>query len=112
MGLPISILENILHNKAEAEIIKLSNGDLVTIEDLKNFWIEGHKAAEEVSKIVEENKRKSSEVGLQKDEGVERLSETTNQRKRPDLPKLREKDKDTSMPSRGRKRGKLSKSES
>lgn len=121
MGLPISILENILHNTTSKSAmpaiiddynIELKTGEIVTIKELIDFWIEGHKAAEEVSKIVEENKRKSSEVGLQKDKGMERVPEENNRGEGTELPKLREEDKDTSTSPRRQQRRKLPKSKS
>lgn len=92
--------------------IELKTGEIVTIKELIDFWIEGHKAAEDVSKIVEENKRKSSEVGLQKDKGMERLQKENNRGERTELPKLREEDKDTSTSPRRQQRRKLSKPKS
>lgn len=118
MGLPISILENILHNttskSAMPAIIDDYNieGETVTIKELIDFWIEGHKAAEEVSKIVEENKRKSREVRLQKDKGMERVPQENNRGEGTELPKLREEDKDTSTSPRRQQRRKLPKSKS
>ena len=55
--MPISYLENVLHNTTSKPEIQAYNieGETVTIKELIDFWIEGHKAAEEVSKIVEEN---------------------------------------------------------
>lgn len=82
------------------------------IKYLIDFWIEGHKAAEGVSKIVEENKRKSSEVGLQKDKGVERLQEKNNRGEGTELPMLREENKNHSTSPRRQQRRKLPKSKS
>lgn len=121
MGLPISILENILHNETvkpgmpaiiDDYNIELKTGEIVTIKELIDFWIEGHKAAEEVSKIVEENKRKSSEVGLQKDKGMERLQKENDRGEGTELPKLREENKDSSTSPRRQQRRKLSKPKS
>jgi len=118
MGLPITVLENILHNETEMPAIiddyniQLKTGEIVTIKDLIDFWIEGHKAAEEVSKIVEENKRKSSEVRLQKDKGVERLQEKNNRGEGTELPMLREENKNPSTSPRRQQRRKLPKSKS
>lgn len=62
MGLPISILENVLHNcqsKPKIDdnyIIELNNGELVTIKDLCGFWIEGHKKIFDATKIIEDAK--------------------------------------------------------
>lgn len=121
MGLPISILENILHNTTSKSAmpaiiddynIELKTGEIVTIKELIDFWIEGHKAAEEVSKIVEENKRKSREVRLQKDKGMEDVPQENNRGEGTELPKLREEDKDTSTSPRRQQRRKLSKSKS
>lgn len=121
MSLPISILENILHNETikpgmpaiiDDYNIELKTGEIVTIIELIDFWIEGHKAAEEVSKIVEENKRKSSEVGLQKDKGVETLQKENNRGEGTELSKLREENKSPSTSPRRQQRRKLPKSKS
>ena len=115
ISMPISYLENVLHNTAsKPEIIDDYNieGENVTIKELIDFWIEGHKAAEEVSKIVEENKRKSSEVGLQKDKGVERLQRENNRGEGTELPMLWEENKNPSTSSRRQQRRKLPKSKS
>lgn len=121
MSLPISFLESVLHNTTSKPgmpaiiddyNIELKTGEIVTIKELIDFWIEGHKAAEEVSKIVEENKRKSREVRLQKDKGMEIIPKKTDRGKGTDMPVLREEDKDTSVPSRRQQRRKLSKPKS
>ena len=118
MSLPISFLESVLHNTTSKPdmpaIIDDYNieGETVTIKELIDFWIEGHKAAEEVSKIVEENKRKSSEVRLQKDKGMEIIPKKTDRGKGTDMPVLREEAKDTSVPSRRQQRRKLPKPKS
>ena len=121
MSLPISFLESVLHSTTNKHgmptiiddyNIELKTGEIVTIKDLIDFWIEGHAAAEDVSKIVEENKRKSSEVGLQKDKGVERVPQENNRGERAELPKLREEDKDSSTSPRRQQRRKLPKSKS
>ena len=115
ISMPISYLENVLHNTASKPAIVDNyniEGETVTIKELIDFWIEGHRAAEEVSKIVEENKRKSSEVGLQKDKGMERLQEENDRGEGAELPMLREENKDTSTSPRRQQRRKLSKPKS
>lgn len=118
ISMPISYLENVLHNTTSKPemptVIDDYNieGENVTIKELIDFWIEGHKAAEEVSKIVEENKRKSREVRLQKDKGMERVPQENNRGEGTELPKLREEDKDTSTSPRRQQRRKLSKPKS
>ena len=114
ISMPISYLENVLHNTTSKPEIPAYNieGETVTIKELIDFWIEGHKAAEEVSKIVEENKRKSREVRLQKDKGMERVPQENNRGEGTELPKLREEDKDTSTSPRRQQRRKLPKSKS
>lgn len=68
MGLPISILENILHNKAvkpgmpaiiDDYNIELKTGEIVTIKELIDFWIEGHKAIKEIEKECNTTGKKS-----------------------------------------------------
>lgn len=114
ISMPISYLENVLHNTTSKPempaVIDDYNigGETVTIKELIDFWIEGHKAAEEVSKIVEENKRKSREVRLQKDKGMERLQKEDNRGERAELSKLRKEDKDSSTSPRRQQRRKLS----
>lgn len=71
MGLPITLLENILHNETvkpgmpkihDDYIIELNNSELVTIKDLCDFWIEGHKGANKKSeRSTEEEDKVSSE---------------------------------------------------
>lgn len=121
MSLPISFLESVLHSTTNKPgmpaiiddyNIELKTGEIVTIKDLIDFWIEGHKAAEEVSKIVEENKRKSSEVGLQEDKGMERVPQENNRGEGTELSELREENKDTSASPRRQQRRKLSKPKS
>ena len=114
ISMPISYLENVLHNTTSKPEIPAYNieGEIVTIKELIDFWIEGHRAAEEVSKIVEENKRESREVRLQKDKGMERVPQENNRGEGTELPKLREEDKDTSTSPRRQQRRKLPKSKS
>lgn len=115
ISMPISYLENVLHNTvSKPAVIDDYNieGETVTIKELIDFWIEGHKAAEEVAKIVEENKRESSEVGLQKNKRVERVPQENNRGERAELSKLREEDKNPSTSPRRQQRRKLPKSKS
>lgn len=65
MGLPTSYLESILHNYQSKPgipkihddyIIELNNGELVTIKDLCDFWIEGHKKLFDATKIINDAK--------------------------------------------------------
>ena len=59
MGLPITVLENILHNETvkpgmpaiiDDYNIQLKTGEIVTIKDLIDFWIEGHAIMKEIEK--------------------------------------------------------------
>lgn len=136
MGLPISILENILHNTTSKPgmpaiiddyIIQIGD-ELVTIKELIDFWKVGHEKLKRATasmneaiaitekylggNVAKENKRKSEEERVQEDKGVEELQKETNRGKGTDLSVLWEEDKDTSVPPRGRKRRKLPKSES
>lgn len=62
MSLPLSLLENILHPKQisfdENYLIELNNGELVTLGDLTNFWIEGHQKIKNALDIIKESKEK------------------------------------------------------
>lgn len=62
MSLPLSVLENVLHPKQinfdENYIIELNNGELVTLGDLTNFWIEGHQKIKKALDIIKESKEK------------------------------------------------------
>lgn len=90
IGLPTSYLESILHNYqskpgmpkiTDDYIIELNNGELVTIKDLCDFWIEGHKKLDTATKIISDAKeimrkseRKSKEEKkLQTEQKVEGL---------------------------------------
>ena len=57
--------------------IELPNGEVVTIGDLTNFWIEGHKKIKKALEIIKESKeveRESKEKAkLQSKQEVERL---------------------------------------
>lgn len=61
-SLPLSVLENVLHPKQinfdENYIIELNNGELVTLGDLTNFWIEGHQKIKKALDIIKESKEK------------------------------------------------------
>lgn len=62
MNMPLSVLENVLHPKQinfdENYIIELDNGELVTLGDLANFWIEGHRKIKSALDIIKETKEK------------------------------------------------------
>lgn len=62
MNMPLSVLENVLHPKQinfdENCIIELDNGELVTLGDLANFWIEGHRKIKSALDIIKETKEK------------------------------------------------------
>lgn len=57
--------------------IELPNGEVVTLDDLTNFWIEGHKKIKKALEIIKESKeveRESKEKAkLQSKQEVERL---------------------------------------
>lgn len=82
MSLPLSVLENVLHPKQinfdENYIIELNNGELVTLGDLTNFWIEGHQKIKKALDIIKESKEKvecepKEKKKLQSKQEVERL---------------------------------------
>lgn len=60
--MPLSVLENVLHPKQiafdESYLIELNNGELVTLGDLTNFWIEGHRKIKSALAIIKETKEK------------------------------------------------------
>lgn len=60
MNMPLSVLENVLHPKQttfdENYVIQLNNGELVTLGDLVNFWIEGHQKIKKALDIIKESK--------------------------------------------------------
>lgn len=81
MGLPITLLENILHNETvkpgmpkihDDYIIELNNSELVTIKDLCDFWIEGHKKLFDATKIIDDTKEltKKSERSTEEEDKV------------------------------------------
>ena len=81
-SLPLSVLENVLHPKQinfdENYIIELNNGELVTLGDLTNFWIEGHQKIKKALDIIKETKEKvecepKEKAKLQSKQEVERL---------------------------------------
>lgn len=81
-SLPLSVLENVLHPKQinfdENYIIELNNGELVTLGDLTNFWIEGHQKIKKALEIIKESKEKvecksKEKAKLQSEQEMERL---------------------------------------
>lgn len=62
MGYPITLLESMLHQDKPAfdenYLIELNNGELVTLGDLTNFWIEGHRKIKSALAIIKETKNK------------------------------------------------------
>lgn len=104
MGLPTSYLESILHNYQSKPgsprihddyIIELENGELITIKDLCDFWIEGHKKLFDATKkvnnaqeIMQKHERKSKEEKKlqteQKMEGLQTQEECKPERSGPD----------------------------
>ena len=61
MSLPLSILENVLHQKQnidESYLVELNNGELVTLGALMNFWIEGHRKIQNALDIIKESRKK------------------------------------------------------
>lgn len=82
MNMPLSVLENVLHPKQinfdKNYIIELNNGELVTLGDLTNFWIEGHRKIKSALDIIKETKEKvecksKEKTKLQSKQEVERL---------------------------------------
>lgn len=82
-SLPLSVLENVLHPKQinfdESYLIELpNNGELVTLGDLTNFWIEGHQKIKKALEIIKESKEKvecksKEKAKLQSEQEMERL---------------------------------------
>ena len=85
MGLPITVLENILHNgivkpanpvnptmpSTATDSIELKTGEIVTVEDLCDFWIEGHKKILETTKIINDAKELMSERIAEKEKELQ-----------------------------------------
>ena len=78
--LPLSILEGMLNDRKldENYLIELNNGELVTLGDLTNFWIEGHQKIKKALDIIKESKEKVEcksieKTKLQSKQEVERL---------------------------------------
>ena len=81
--MPLSLLENVLHPKQiafdESYVVELNNGELVTLGDLMNFWIEGHQKIKSALDIIKENRKiderePKEETKLQSKQEVEKLS--------------------------------------
>lgn len=94
-------------------IIELSNGELVTIKELCDFWIEGHEKinkAKEIIKDVERITKKEKELPTeQKMEGFQTQEECSAEGSRPDNSKETvQRVKSTSQKS---KRGRVRKSD-
>ena len=68
-------------------IIELSNGELVTIKELCDFWIEGHKKIDKTKEIIEDIERitkKEKELSTeQKMEGLQTQEECSTEGTRP-----------------------------
>lgn len=82
MSMPLSVLVNVLHPKQinfdENYLIELDNGELVTLGDLTNFWIEGHQKIKNALEIIKESREKvecksKEKTKLQSKQEVERL---------------------------------------
>ena len=80
--MPLSVLENVLHPKQisfdESYLIELNNGELVTLGDLTNFWIEGHRKIQNALDIIKETRNKvecksKEETKLQSKQNLEKL---------------------------------------
>lgn len=74
------------------------DGELHTLSELVEFWKEKH----------EESNRKQRKGKVSENKGVEGVQKKTDTGKGSDLSVLREEDKASALPSRRRKRGKLS----
>lgn len=81
-GLPLSMLQEMLHPKQinfdETYLVELNNGELVTLGDLTNFWIEGHQKIKKALDIIKESKKEvecepKEKAKLQSKQEVERL---------------------------------------
>lgn len=60
-SLPLSVLENVLHQKQnfdENYLIELNNGELVTLGELMTFWVEGHRKIQNALDIIKESRKK------------------------------------------------------
>ena len=75
------------------------DGELHTLSELVDFWKEKHN---------EESNRKQRKGTVPQKQGVEGVQKKTDTGKGSDLSVLREEDKASALPSRRRKRGKLS----
>lgn len=73
------------------------DGELHTLSELVDFWKEKH-----------EESRKQRKGKVSENKGVEGVQKKTDTGKGSDLSVLREEDKASALPSRRRKRGKLS----
>ena len=60
--MPLSVLENVLHPKQitfdETYLVELNNGEIVTLGDLANFWVEGHRKIQNALDIIKETRKK------------------------------------------------------
>lgn len=89
MSLPLSLLENILHPKQisfdENYLIELNNGEVVTLGDLTNFWIEGHQKIKNALDIIKESKK---EVCNMTGENISTQNQTTGKKSRKSIKKM------------------------
>jgi len=68
MGYPLSILENMLHNSSQPDSITIGE-DTITIQQLIDFWIEGHKKLSGVTKFL-----KDAKIIMEKKDGQQEKS--------------------------------------
>ena len=82
MSLPLSMLQGLLHQKQnfdENYLIELNNGELVTLDALMTFWIEGHRKIQNALDIIQETRKKSErepkeKTKLSPEQEMERIS--------------------------------------
>lgn len=81
-SLPLSVLENVLHPKQinfdESYLIELPNNEFVTLGQLMEFWVDGHRRIKNALEIIKESKEKvecksKEKAKLQSEQEMERL---------------------------------------
>ena len=82
-SLPLSVLQGMLHPQQatfdENYVVELDSGELVTLGDLTNFWIEGHQKIKKALDIIKESKEKverepKEKTKLSPEQEMERIS--------------------------------------
>ncbi len=115
MSLPITYLESVLKDNTNIIYLELDGKiKTFTVDELAEAYTNLYNKTKKLLETVNngENKRKSSEVRLQKDKGMESLQKENNRGEGTELPKLREENKNPSTSPRRQQRRKLSKPKS